>query len=314
MTLAHNAGDRSHPRDLSLQPRANEGQTVNVPRPKIGSVPYGSIITRCTQSNVVALTFDDGPGPKTSQLLDLLREFGAKATFFVTANNIYPIESEPGSSLVRRALAEGHQVASHTWRHQDLSAIGRDERAREVLLTESAMANVFQRFPTYIRPPYGSCDGACLSHLGELGYHVINWSVDTDDWRHQDDIAQAEAKFAAGVNGNPGHIVLSHDIHAATVDRLARYMLQTSRDRGLRFVTVGECLGDPAGNWYRAADGSGGGDGGNGGLTPSVDGTCGGTVTCAGTHWGTCCSQYGWCGVTDEHCRAGCQPAFGTCL
>ncbi|KAI6330805.1 hypothetical protein MCOR29_001748 [Pyricularia oryzae] len=314
--LAHGYHSR---RSGVLDERADTS-TKDVPRPKIGNVPYGQIIERCTQPGVVAITFDDGPSGFTNALLDLLSREGAKATFFITANNIVPVETDQGRTIVNRAHRDGHQIAHHSWRHQDFSVISRDERTNEVLLPESAFASALGFFPTYIRPPFGSCNADCQSQLGELGYHIINWSIDSDDWRNvPDNIAASEAVITQQLtNSGNGHIILAHDIHQATVERLAGHMIRTAKERGLRMVTVGECLGDPAANWYRAftpTNPSPGNPPPSGGLKPTPDGTCGGSTgfTCQGSSSGNCCSQYGWCGSSSDHCNAGCQSAFGTC-
>jgi hypothetical protein len=93
-------------------------------------------------------------------------------------------------------------------------------------------------------------------------------------------------------------------------------MLQYLRDSGYRGVTMGECMGEPESNWYRTSGESGGTTPNpNPGGSVSTDGTCGtqGGKTCAGSTFGNCCSQYGWCGSTTDHCGSGCNSSFGTC-
>lgn len=125
------------------------------------------------------------------------------------------------------------------------------------------------------------------------------------------------------------YISLEHDVHQYTAMSLVSHILATAQSRGYRTVTVGECLGDPPGNWYRdgttgnavGGGGSSGGGGGTGGGTtgPAVspDATCGtnsgNKYTCTGGSFGQCCSKYGWCGTTSAYCGSGCQIGFGTC-
>ncbi|KAI6402251.1 hypothetical protein MCOR08_010125 [Pyricularia oryzae] len=310
--------------------RRVKGSTSNVERSFIGNVPYGEVITQCKKSKVVALTFDDGPSIYTEQVLNLLKQHNAKATFFLTANNgQWPMESEPWSGLVRRMMAEGHQIAHHSWSHQDMSVLDADTRKDEIVRAEEAFANVLGgRFPTYFRPPYGSCNADCLAQARRLGYHVVTWDVDSDDWRYQTEIERSERQVEDGVAAG-GSIVLAHDIHYNSSTRLTQFMLELLARKGLRAVTVGECLEDPAEFWYREASASSGSGssaatapskpkpkpkpGATSKLKASTDGRCGGDVTCSDTHWGSCCSRYGWCGSTADHCNAGCQSQFGQC-
>lgn len=331
---AGNVGPELAARDGTIKSRA-AGSTSKVSRSLFGNVPYGQIVTQCTRSRTVALTFDDGPSVYTETVLGLLKQYNAKATFFITANNgMGPIETEPWGSLARRILAEGHQIAHHSWTHLDMSTLDSNSRQDEIVRAEEAFVEALGQFPTYLRPPYGSCNADCLAQTRRLGYHVVNWDVDTDDWRYQDEIERSESQFKSLMAASGSHIVLAHDIHYNTSARLTRFMLELVKKKGLRPVTVGDCLGDPAEFWYRKVSRSSGGvlslsnptptPGSNSIGTPSgsgsvptqrasVDGRCGGDVTCAGTTWGSCCSMYNWCGSTADHCKTGCQPQFGRC-
>ena len=170
-------------------------------------VPYGQLIRTCNIPGVMALTFDDGPSAHTSWLLDYLASKGAKATFFVNGNNIaHDIDDESTGwpSVLRRMVREGHQLASHTWQHANLDTLDTAGRRGQMVENERALVNIFGFFPTYMRPPYGECGVACLEDMGELGYHVVNWNLDTQDWRHQEDIGGSMAVFEQAVAWTPG--------------------------------------------------------------------------------------------------------------
>src|SRR5690606_10981526 len=104
---------------------------------------------------------------------------------------------------------------------------------------------------TYMRPPYLSCGNNCPAALDNLGYHIIQTDLDTQDW--QQDIGQSKAIFKSMVDArslsDPGYVVLAHDVHQATTHQLAEYMIDYAKIKGLRLVTVGECMGDPSSNW-----------------------------------------------------------------
>lgn len=156
-----------------LAPRQDTG---SLPRPALGSIPYGPDIRTCNVPGKVALTFDDGPGPYTSQLLDLLDSNGVKATFFVCGNNGQGDISTPGTAwpaLVQRMHSAGHHIGSHTYTHPDLSTLSPADQKADIVENERALTAILGFFPTYLRPPYTSCGESCSSTLAELGYHQV---------------------------------------------------------------------------------------------------------------------------------------------
>lgn len=229
---------------------------ATLPRPALGSVPYGEVITSCSVPGTVALTFDDGPWKYTWDLLDLLEYENVRATFFVCGGNMAEDDQLTGHGsprALRRMLASGHQVGTHTWAHPDLATLGENETLRQLWLNEQALAGVLGMLPTYFRPPYISWTPATLNILDELGYHVISLDVDTNDWRGDYDAAREN--YVDGLeSGDPrysSHLVLAHDIWDRTVHELAEFMIYEARKRGYTLVTLGECLGDDRRNWYR---------------------------------------------------------------
>lgn len=106
---------------------------------------------RQATERMVALTFDDGPNPKTTpMLLDILKKYNAKATFFILGQNI------PGNEeIVKRMVAEGHEVANHSWSHPNFKTLSPEQIKQEVEQTQSALEKITGRRPTMIRPPYG---------------------------------------------------------------------------------------------------------------------------------------------------------------
>jgi len=115
---------------------------------------------------------------------------------------------------------------------------------------ESAISSAIGKYPTYMRPPYFDCGDSCTSVMNTLGYHIITANLDTLDWANTGNIQVSKDIFSQNVASNS--LVLAHDVHQTTVATLAEHMIVLSQNMGLRPVTVGECLGDPAENWYRA--------------------------------------------------------------
>lgn len=157
--------------------------------------------------------------------------------------------------------AEGHQIASHTWTHLDLSKIDKDDRKDQILNVEGALNNIVGKIPTYIRPPYSSCTVAsgCEQDMQDLGYHVIYFDIDTDDYQQnpRNTFQNSLDWFKGNITKNDATpeknewLSISHDIIDKTANELTEFMLKTITDLGYKAVTVGECLGDPKDNWYR---------------------------------------------------------------
>ncbi|KAK6839169.1 hypothetical protein PG989_016528 [Apiospora arundinis] len=236
-----------------MSPRADPS---TMPRPQLGSLPYGVDITTCNLPNMVAITFDDGPSPFTPTLLDILDRNKVPATFFIVGSNgngLITDESTGMPATLRRMHAAGHHIGSHTFTHADLMTLTTEQRRAEVENNEAAIAQVLGFVPTYLRPPYTSCDAGCMADLGSFGYHVADYNVDTLDW--QGDYDRSRQIFSSALSGadpkTASFISLEHDIHERTVNELAQYLIDTARGLGYQLVTMGACLGDPVENWYR---------------------------------------------------------------
>lgn len=152
--------------------------TSHVPRPVLGKVPYGKFFRHCSVNGTVALTFDDGPGAWTADLLDILKKNNVKATFFIVAHNLAKgMINDPATgypAIIRRIYEEGHQIAAHTWSHMDMNELTSQQRREETIKTEIALNDILGFFPTYWRPPYNSCGLECQNDMGALGYHVVS--------------------------------------------------------------------------------------------------------------------------------------------
>lgn len=185
----------------------------------------------CALIACVALTFDDGPSPETTPgLLDLLKEEGVRATFFVEGRwaQAYP-------DLVRREVAEGHSVENHTWDHPDLATLPANQVASQIESTDQAIAAAGVPAPTLIRAPYGSAGDAVAATVDKP---LVFWSVDAFDWRDQ----QPGVFVPRLLDGlEPGGIALMHDIYPSTVEG-QRLLIGTLRERGYTFVTVPQLL------------------------------------------------------------------------
>ncbi|WP_033303843.1 polysaccharide deacetylase family protein [Nocardiopsis alkaliphila] len=209
--------DGSRPRAPGVLSPLDDGVDCSDPR------------TRC-----VALTYDDGPGGRTPELLDVLAEHDAKATFFVTG---LPIMEHPWT--VRRAYAEGHEIANHTLDHPDLAAIGEGAARSNLEATQALVYRETGYTMDLMRPPYGSTNDTVARITEELGLAQIIWSVDTNDWRDREVDVVAERALDGDADGA---IILMHDIHDSTIDA-SRIIIRELAERGYTMVTVSQLLG-----------------------------------------------------------------------
>ncbi|KAJ5155244.1 hypothetical protein N7492_008047 [Penicillium capsulatum] len=220
------------------------------PSPTASTVPFGAVINHCTIPGTIAVTFDDGPYIYTAKMLDTLTEHGVRATFFLNGVNKGSIDAFP--DLVQRALAEGHQLGSHTWNHPFLHTLDYPAIVTQMTQLEDAFSRIVGFFPTYMRTPYLMFNDVVLTAMNDLGYHVIGASIDTKDFEndHPERSWVSFEKFRGELDTG-GTIVLAHDTHETTVEVLVDNMLDEIEMRGLSMVTIGECLGDPPELWYR---------------------------------------------------------------
>lgn len=191
-----------------------------------------------TPSPVVAMTFDDGPHPRhTPRLLDMLRERGLRATFYLIGNRVVEYQS-----LTRRIAEEGHEIGNHSWSHPFLNRMSTGAVIREIDQTTNVIFQVTGRPPVTFRPPYGAFSHGQRSWLNaNRTLPTILWSVDPQDWRRPGAGVVANRILQAS---HQGAIILSHDIHGGTIDAMPQ-TLDGLTARGLHFVTVSQILGWP---------------------------------------------------------------------
>lgn len=185
--------------------------------------------------NYVAMTFDDGPHPKnTPRLLDILRARNVKATFFVIGRSVdlYP-------QVVRRTVAEGHEIGNHSHTHRLLSKLSDSEVRHEMARCQDAVGRAAGVRMRTMRPPYGGLlqRQRELVHA-EFGYPTILWNVDPLDWKRPGPSVVTSRILSAA---NAGSIILAHDLHAPTVDAMPATIDGLLR-RGFKFVTVSQLL------------------------------------------------------------------------
>ena len=185
----------------------------------------------------IALTFDDGPHYKyTAEILDILDEYNIKATFFVVGQL-----AEKYPELILRELAEGHEVASHTWSHAHLTMLSDKSLEDEIYATEELLYELAEYRPTLLRPPEGKYGDNLLRVAGKLDYEVILWTVDTRDWAHTPTETIVNTVLE---NTESGSIILCHDFIGGESPTPAalREFIPKLIENGYEFVTVSDLI------------------------------------------------------------------------
>ena len=178
---------------------------------------------------MVALTFDDGPKPSVgNRIMDCLAQYGGKATFFMVGERVGSYKTE-----VQRMVAEGHEVANHTMNHKYLQKLGAAQIQAQVNNGNDAIQAACGVRPTLLRLPGGNHNATVLANAG---MPMIQWNVDTLDWKTRN----ADKTVAAVLNHvKDGDIILMHELYGATGDAVARIVPELHK-RGFQMVTVSQ--------------------------------------------------------------------------
>ena len=187
------------------------------------------------------MTFDDGPHPTyTAEILDILKENCARATFFIIGQN-----AEQYPEIVLREYSEGHEIGNHTYSHPNMKALDVNKLDEEIEKTQKVIKDITGSEPRLFRPPGGylkndfveaTIDRNCTSVLW-------SWRQDTRDWSCPS--VNSIVKTVLG-NIQNGDIILFHDFNGgkSPTPEALRIILPKLREMGYRFVTVSELMDD----------------------------------------------------------------------
>ena len=178
---------------------------------------------------MLALTFDDGPGEYTDELLDCLEQNNAHATFFMLGQNVSSYPDAP-----KRMLELGCEIGSHSWDHKQLTTLDLDAVAKQFSDTDDALIKACGQAASVARAPYGDGNSDIYNTVNKP---FFMWSLDTEDWKLMDE----DADYSAVMNGDltDGTIILMHDIHEPSVKAALR-LIPDLIAQGYKLVTVSE--------------------------------------------------------------------------
>ncbi|BCI86156.1 hypothetical protein NIIDMKKI_13620 [Mycobacterium kansasii] len=193
----------------------------------------------CSVAKCVALTFDDGPGPYTDRLLQILKDNDAKATFFLIGNKV---AANPAGA--KRIADAGMEIGSHTWEHPNMTTIPPEDIAGQFARANDAITAATGRTPTLYRPAGGLSNDAVRRTAATFGQAEILWDVIPFDWANDSNTAATRLLLMSQIK--PGSVVLFHDTYSSTVDLVYQF-IPVLKANGYRLVTVSELLGPRAG-------------------------------------------------------------------
>ena len=204
---------------------------------------YEDLIIKCGNTNekIVALTFDDGPDEVfTPQILDILKKYNIKATFYVIGEKV-----QYNKKIIRREYEEGHEIGNHTFTHINAAKKSRAEIESEVTKTQEAIKEVTGEYPTLFRPPYRALSRDLCQTVKSKNMNIILWSnIDVRDWSNpgvNSIVSTIENKVE---NGN---IIILHDYNTVRNDKsqtiqALEIVIPKLKEKGYKFVTISELM------------------------------------------------------------------------
>ena len=232
--------ERMIQREVASKWSLSTARPFAIPKKRPAKIKYDQVSGK---GKVLAFTFDDGPRPWTAGVLDALKKRGIRGTFFVTGT-----EAVTYRKLVKRMIAEGHEVGNHTLTHKDMwmHRSSQEKVDREIRRAHEALTKITGVAPKIFRPPGGNFrDDQCQWTYDEFGYANIWWNVDPRDGvTPRPSAKQFRDRILKQVKD--GSIILSHDLHRSSAAAVPA-TLDALIAKGYKFLTVSEliALDDP---------------------------------------------------------------------
>lgn len=207
------------------------------------------VIEKCVSPGMVALTFDDGVSDYTEDLLKILKREGVLATFFVLGKTIDPKGDSKwrrNRQILKNIWQSGMDVGSHSYDHPSFPSISKDDIEYQMEKTDELLQEVLGVSTTMMRLPYGDYSSEVVRFLQKMGYRIIQWNIDSDDWRMEHDhppaLARHVDRMISSDPDNNNYIILEHDTYRNTVANQLQIIKDIKR-KGYRLVSMTECLG-----------------------------------------------------------------------
>lgn len=185
------------------------------------------------KEKLIALTFDDGPHPTfTGKILDLLKWYNAKATFFIIGE-----QADKFPEIIIREIKDGHEIGNHMYHHDEVCRMLPNDLKRDLRRSDQALHTIIGKRVALYRPTSGYYDDKIIEIAQSMNYKVILWSLDSRDWTGQSGWIIAR-NILKGVK--PGSIILFHDFggNRNNTTKTLEILLPELTNKGYQFVTV----------------------------------------------------------------------------
>ena len=207
------------------------------------------IYSATVNTPAIGLTFDISWGEKTAEpILDILKQEGIHATFFLSSP-----WADKHQKLVQRIVLEGHEIGSHGNRHIDLNTLGALEIENEITTSQQVLEKITDRSVRLIRTPNGAYNNKVISTAHKLGYRVIQWSVDSLDWKRPGPSAVINNVLngiRSGGGAKAGDIILFHASDSAPdTPQALPTVIQRLKSKGFILMPVGQLLDKASSTW-----------------------------------------------------------------
>jgi len=191
-------------------------------------------ILEAEKKPMIALTFDDGPSEFTKTIVDILEQNGVRATFFILGE-----KAEYLQNIILYAFKNGNEIASHTWSHVPLTGLSNKEIKESIQATNAVIEKITGIPPlSFYRPPYGLVNQRVANASAEVGYSIVGWTVDPEEWKHQNiNLIYNHIMDYAEENS----IILLHDIFAV-MPSVVKLVIPALISKGYQLVTISELL------------------------------------------------------------------------
>ena len=177
---------------------------------------------------VIALTFDDGPSSYTEEIISILKENDAVATFFILGNKVKTYED-----VLRKSLEYGNELGNHTFNHKWLTKLNDEDIKKQIQDTQDIIYETLGYTPVLFRPSYGSINKRVRN---DISLEVVLWNIDTMDWKYK---SVSKIRDRATMNAEDGSIILMHETYERTKKALPE-IIQILKEKDFVFVTISE--------------------------------------------------------------------------
>jgi peptidoglycan/xylan/chitin deacetylase (PgdA/CDA1 family) len=230
-------------KEPSMPVQQNQQKKLTLPQLRL-KYPQFFRLNGSTIESKIALTFDDGPDNKyTPAILDVLRKYHVKATFFVLG-----VRAQENPAIIKQIVNEGHAIGNHSYNHSNPAKMTEAQFEKQFTQTQVILRNLIGYEPKLIRTPYGAIKEDQLRWTAKNGLVAVNWDIDSKDWKELN-ASQVLANILE--HTHKGAIILQHSAGGETQDlsgtvKALPILIEQLKKQGFKLVTVPELLHLPA--------------------------------------------------------------------